>query len=404
MRKIPLLLICLALSFIPFKMQAQTQGDLGSSFFNNWSVTVGGGPNIFFGDLKVYRFWPVSTNMNEWRFAGSFYLTKQLSHVFALRGQVLYGEISGTKRNYKDGAPANLYFEGNILEYNLNTTINFSNLFFRYKAERKFFIYGTIGAGLSNWITKKKDLQTHETIGGSGSESNWTTEVVIPAGLGAYYSIADKVNLGLEWTLRGLNSDKLDATVGGYPYDMYSNLAFNITYNFNKRTAGTTKSKSSQNTRVVPPPPPKPAQATFKAQDPPRANLKPPVRTDTTLRLSSTLKPAIPKADTAVQKHAEPVWSPTGDEDGPVVAGTTYRVQVFAFRSNDYSAEDIRARFRIKQKVWKEYTEGWFRYTVGSFRSLREAKQSMKWFRTHGVGDAFVARYIDGQRVPTFDK
>jgi hypothetical protein len=401
MRKVSPLFLCLILFLLSITGSAQTQGALGKRFFSNWSIGVSGGPNIFFGDLKVYRFWPVSTNMNEWRFAGSFYLTRQISHVFAVRGQVLYGEISGTKRNYSDGAPANLYFEGNILEYNLNATINFSNLIFRYKPERKFFVYGTVGAGLSNWITKKKDLQTHEQIGGSGSESNWTTELVLPAGLGAYYSIADKVNLGLEWTLRALNSDKLDATVGGYPYDMYSNLVFNVTYNFNKRDAG--KPKSSQNQRVVPPPPPKHAQAVFKATDPPqqRPNLKPPVRPDTTLQLTSKPKPAEPKIDTIPE---DPDWTPSGDEAAPVEKGITYRVQVFAFRSNDYPAEAIRARFRIKQPVWKEYTEGWFRYTVGSFRSLKAARQSMNQFRAHGISDAFVARYKNGHRIPTFPK
>ncbi|MEI6456729.1 MAG: hypothetical protein WCO93_10620, partial [bacterium] len=244
------------LLFLPMVSLPQTQGTLGRRFFSNWSISLSGGPNIFFGDLKVNRFWPANTNMNEWRFAGSFMLIRQISHVFAIRGQVLYGQISGTKRNYKDGAPANQYFEGDLFEYNLNATINFSNLFFRYKPQRKFFIYGTLGAGLSNWYTKVKDLQTHEVIGGSGYPSNWTTELVIPAGLGAYVNLGDKVNLGLEWTLRALNSDKLDGTVGGYPYDMYTFLSFNVTYNFNKPHSGKLAPARYSTPRGVSLPPP----------------------------------------------------------------------------------------------------------------------------------------------------
>ena len=404
MRKVILLSVIFLSVTLNNNLPAQTQGELGRRFFSNWSVGIGGGPNIFFGDLKVYDFWPVSTYMNEWRFAGTFTLTRQISHVFAVRGQLLYGEISGTKRVYKGGAPCNQYFEGNIFEYNLNTTINFINLFFPYKPTRKFFIYGTVGIGFSNWNTKKKDLITSEQIGGSGSPSNWTTEVVIPAGLGAYFTIADKVNLGLEWTLRAVNSDKLDTTVGGFQYDMYSLLSFNVTYNFNKRAQKKVTSTPGMAN------PAEPAQFQPPVRDPMTKPQK-----DTTSMEPAQVAVALnfPAEDTIHEKNLITTFdslqaiaevADTGilsGENGPLIPGISYRVQVYAYKSNIYPAESIRRKFNLSQVVYKEFSEGWFRYTLGSFKTLKAAQSLMYKLRSgNGIHDAFVARYKDGFRFP----
>jgi len=401
MHKSTPLLILLVLLLLTSKVDSQTNGTLGKRFFSNWSVSASGGPNIFYGDLKRYKFWPATTPVNEIRYAGTFSLNRQLSHVFMLRAQVLYGEIAGEKLHYKDGSPCNQYFEGNILEYNLNTTIDFTNLFFGYRPGRFFFVYGTIGAGLSNWITVKRDLITHEQIGGSGSPSNWTTEIVVPAGIGAYFSIKDKVNLGLEWTYRAVNSNKLDATEGRLPYEAYSLFAFNITYNFNKHVSDKLTNASPQ--KQIGPPPPQPLlaseiaaekqkekaakeQSAYPKLPPPPLALK-----DTSRPMQTILIP-----DTAIKEELLP------DTNISVVPvkGISYRVQVFAFRENTYSAEQVKDKFKLSHTVMKEYSGGWFRYTIGSFTNLTEAKKLMTELRTKKeIPDAFIAKYVNGKRA-----
>lgn len=401
MRKAYFLAFLFCLLIMTHSGTAQTQGVLGKKFFSNWSVSVSGGTNIFFGDLKVNKFFPATHNMNEYRYAGSFSLIRQISHVFAIRGQLLYGEIAGTKRNYKDGAPANLYFEGNIFEYNLNATINFTNLFFKYKPERKFFIYGTLGAGFSNWITKKKDLNTHQQIGGSGSPSNWTTEIVIPAGLGAYYSFADKVNLGVEWTLRGLNSDKLDATVGGYPYDMYSLLSLNLTFNFNKRNSGKLKpAQYSTPQGILLPKPP-------VNEIPPEVLEKAAREKNSTESVAITPPPPLNEVTTpgsAIQKNiiSPPVTSEIeGDETFSLNdQGITYRVQVFASHDPSHTPESIQQSLRLSMPVDKEFSENWYRFTIGPFNSWKAAEVLMKKLKALGLKGVFIVRYADGRRIP----
>ncbi len=399
-------------------LYAQVQGDLSRKFFGNWSVTLGGGPNIFFGDVKVNPIWPVSENDNEWRFAGTVSLNRQISYVFTIRAQALYGEIAGTKRNYKDGSPANLTFSGNVFDYNLNATVNFSNLFARYNPLRKFFIYGTLGVGLSNWKTQLYDLATRQQIGGSGSKGNWTTEGLLTGGLGAWVNIADKVNLGVEWTVRGVNSDKMDATTGGFPYDVYSLLSLNITYNFNKRNPGSFK--PAQQKKQLGPQPPKPqpeAPAKVSSQEP-RSKLDmydpsllgPPVaKRDSLLGKKQTKYPATPadsltpfeklmQGESAVLQTEDDL---THDAGGPKEKGITYRIQVFAYHEDTFTAEAIRERFGIDRPVWKEYSGGWYRYTTGSLRTLAEANVLLAEIKQQfGIHDAFIAKYLDGYRVP----
>jgi hypothetical protein len=408
MMKRAFLLLLLGLWLLPMSVHSQTQGVLSKKWYGNWSIGISGGPNIFFGDLKVHRFFPATTNENEVRFAGSFYLIRQLSHVFALRGQVLYGELSGTKRVYKSGAPCNQYFVGNILDYSINTTINFSNLLFRYKPKRIFFIYGTLGVGMSNWITKKKDLNTHQQIGGSGSAKNWTTEWMIPAGLGAYFNIRDKVNLGVEWTLRGVNSDKLDATVGGFPYDMYSYLSLNLVYNFNKRNEIDLESAHPTMPPVTfPKPKYESSPSTSVSQDSLGAGTGQPLRgsTDT---LEMILMEAMDSiygrdtiADTTVVEETTIITEEPYQHPG-VEPDIFYRVQIMASSTGKQTPLFVQRYFRLSMLVIKERSEGYYRYYVGEFEQEAEANQlATALHRKPGLKHAFVVKYINGRRELT---
>jgi len=53
--------ILLVLLFAASRVNSQTNGTLGSRFFSNWSISLSGGPNIFFGDLKEFRFLPATS-------------------------------------------------------------------------------------------------------------------------------------------------------------------------------------------------------------------------------------------------------------------------------------------------------------------------------------------------------
>jgi opacity protein-like surface antigen len=228
--------------------QSQAYSEDKVGFFSNWMINLNLGSNLFYGDIQQYKFAPYK---EDWRMAGGLILRKQISPVFGIGGQLLNGKLHGTKKKFSDGAPANLKFNADILEYNLHTTLNFSNLIWGYNNYRRLSIYGLIGIGFANWNSELLDYNTDKILGKSGIPGggfqNRTTELVLPMGLGLNFNLSNNWGINLESTLRGVNSDMLDAQKGGFKYDIYNYTSFGISYSFNGLGIGTGRSSYERN-------------------------------------------------------------------------------------------------------------------------------------------------------------
>ncbi|MBE0647474.1 MAG: SPOR domain-containing protein [Bacteroidales bacterium] len=353
------LLIC------PVYLSAQANVKLGKSFRENWFIGLSVGPTFFSGDLNVNRFLPQS---GDWRVAGTFNFGRQLSHVFSLRGQVLFGGVAGRKATKQDGTPVNLKFTSTIVDGNFNTMINFSNLIGGFNPKRAFFVYGTVGIGAIYYKPIQTDLITGLTVPNGASSGQVTA--MIPVGFGAYYSIANKVNLGLEYSFRTLTSDMLDGVAEGFKLDMYSLLSFNITLNINKPT----KKKAEV--------------ADYKKDGPIIINLP-----------KCDPVPKMAEADMGMEKLPPP----------PSVGLNLdkyylFKVQIFAFAQRIYSPETIRKRYHIPLPVSREYSDGLYRFTVGSTESIDDAKEILHQIVNAGITDAFIVGYTrDGERTSLRD-
>jgi len=60
------------------------------------------GQTLFTGTLNVYDYYPVMKYNNMWKLGYGLVLTRQFSPVFGVRGQLLNGELSGTKEQLTD--------------------------------------------------------------------------------------------------------------------------------------------------------------------------------------------------------------------------------------------------------------------------------------------------------------
>jgi len=362
--KILLILILFAFSVY---LSAQSNVKLGPRFGDNWFMGISAGPTFFSGDLNTNRFLPQSGDLTG---AGSFIFGRKISHVFAMRGQVLFGKAAGRKSTKQDGTPVDLMFNSTVVDGNINTMINFSNLIGGFNPKRVFFVYGTAGIGFSYWKTTLSEITNPETPIVNPASSGKVAGV-LPVGLGAYYSIANKVNLGLEYTVRTLTSDLLDGVEGGFKMDIYSFLSFSVVLNLNKATR-----KS-------------PDVIDYKKDGPIILNLPkcdplpvPPLKSD----LAMDKLPPPPSVGVDLSKFY------------------MFKVQIFAFSQHIYSPETIRKRYHIPLPVSREYSDGLYRFTVGSTDSFDEAKNIRQQMIDAGVTDAFIVGYTrDGQRTTLKD-
>ena len=209
----------------------------------DWAFSMSGGSNLFYGDLRVYDYWPVKENHNERSAAFNFGLEKQLNDFVTLRGNFLHGNLSGTKREFANGNPANMFFDAKVNEYSTVFEFNLSNIVNNLQElnkDKRVTMSAYLGAGVVNFRTERRDLKTNDVIQGYGYNGNKlvspTREMVFPVGLGLDLRATKALSLNLDVSLRIVNSDKLDGYVANYNnktfQDMYGYTALGFTYKF----------------------------------------------------------------------------------------------------------------------------------------------------------------------------
>ncbi|HSW67474.1 MAG TPA: hypothetical protein VLH16_02740, partial [Bacteroidales bacterium] len=231
--RLSLLAFCLFLSFSPTSGKSNSPAD-HPPFPSHWNIRLSGGPSIFLGDLKEKPVLPVLQNENELRFGGGLSLEFIPFSVLGIHAQVLYSQLSGTRR----WRAAN--FESELLEFNTSMSLNLSNLFAGYKPTRRLNFHVVGGIGLLNYNTNRYALGTDFIVDqrghGNGSGiSGMTLETVLLGGIGIDYRINDRLNLRFESANRILDSDQMDTQVGGFEFDIYNHTSIGISYTFHRK-------------------------------------------------------------------------------------------------------------------------------------------------------------------------
>ncbi|HQH19089.1 MAG TPA: DUF6089 family protein [Bacteroidales bacterium] len=234
-------LLMLAFTVYTFGQENKTEKEK----YNTWSVSLSGGSMLFYGDLRQFEIFPVTKQSSEdWygitnglsEYGGGIGITlnKQFSPVFSVQGMLEKGTLAGFK------AKSNAHFNTDFFSYGINVRINFIPLFNPNAKSPKFSIYGITGLGLCNFKTMQTKISNGELIhsygyGDHGQEKRNTEERYIPVGAGIKYKINNKFDIGLESTLKYVNTDKLDGRVKeNSAKDMYGYTALTVTYQIGK--------------------------------------------------------------------------------------------------------------------------------------------------------------------------
>ncbi len=231
--KTKIYIFMLIVFFTVNNLSAQNSEKENYKFLNNWSVNVNFGSSLFWGDLRVNDLWPVDNNQNERKWAYGALLGKRISPLFEIRGQFLFGELSGTKRTEKQ------YFNADYLEYNIHTTFDFVNLIYGNNPDRKFNFYALLGIGSFRYRSIKQELGTQKILATAGWNANATvkedhkSELVFPLGLGGRYNIDRRFSITGDVIWKYTNTDLIDLTEGMSKHDVYSYMSLGVTYRFN---------------------------------------------------------------------------------------------------------------------------------------------------------------------------
>ncbi len=369
-------------------IMAQQSGSYG------WKINLNGGPSLFFGDIKQYRIWPVTNDENEWRLAGGLTLSKQLSPVFDLRGQGIYGQLSGTRRAW------DRFFETNYFEFNLNTVVNVNNLFGTPRNDRFVTFYLTAGIGLMNYNTTLYTLSTKKKVGGEGngngkSFGGRTLEGILMGGFGLDFRLNDSWSVNLETANRIMNSDALDTKISMFPYDVYNYTAIGVTYRFGASKSSRGISPSTYQ-RTAP-------QEQYIAEP----KQKEPVQKETVTYENKPVE--VPTPVTAPKKKPVEVVTPPVKKESkvvvvhkrPVQSVLKYSVQIRARYNRPLKISYLSAKYNIPASDIRENRHsGYYIYTVGSYDTYEEARAERNRLRNYnGATDAFVVAFKNGQRL-----
>ncbi len=337
------------------------------------------GPAIYHGDLNIGNF----TFKRSTGLAASLFGQYYFSEVFGFRISLFTGILNGGIRTWeKSGAVVEDSFTGIILEGDLHMVINFSNLFFGQRPARKFFVYGILGMGYGGWYSKLTNkVYNYDSLAIDNPLSNFNVAFVIPAGLGCYYRIGNRLNLGLEYSYKTYFSDKLDNAVAGYPYDVVNYVALNISFNLG---TGMAKGRSGK--------PPKSMQ-----MQPAEYPVSYPVYTPAYSPAYSP-PPDIPRAEPA-KSQANPAKS----RAEPVISRETisYAVQIFAFSHHKYTVAYLRKKYQISEVIRLEKDGDVERFIVGRCLNQQCAIDIKEIMNKKGIHDAFIVVYKNGKRQYT---
>jgi len=399
MRSRPGLTLVFLLMFITQPGVSQTQGT-GTNYnpvlANTGQFGLTFGPAIYYGDLNTGHFkTKLSTGLATSIF-GQYYF----SNAFGFRISLFSGILNGGIKSYeKNGQQMEDSFTGVILEGNLQMIVNFSNLFFKPSPKRRFFVYGAVGLGFAGWYSKLTNkVYNFDSLQSDNPLTNFNASLVIPASLGFYYRIGNRLNLGLEYSYKTYFSDKLDNTTGGYPYDVVHYVSLNISFNLGTGMAKERHSRPLQPAQLQPMEYPVVSrqEAVGSRQEEWSRQSAVGSRQEGSSRQSADGKR---QEGISVKKTADRRL-PTADSK--LKAGNQYySVQIFASGSRRYSAGSLKSRYHISEEIRVEKAGNVDRFIVGHCASAECAKSLKEKMQKKGMHDAFIVVYRNGKRYQT---
>jgi len=228
---------------------------IAESFFNNLSLGISYGISEFKGDIKE------GGNTNK---LYNFQLSKQINKVFSISSEILFGDLSGSKKSesylisetqsteaydpYDFYEEAGEKFTADFFEFDLITSINLESVlkhyYSKYSDNNRFDFYYNIGLGIISFKSIKRNNESNTYIYGYGYKD---LEGEYESAKGFFdrpkarvisygYSVSYLINSRIKWKLLFLekiaDTDFLDSSLMNQQNDKFRNISLGLEYTF----------------------------------------------------------------------------------------------------------------------------------------------------------------------------
>jgi len=369
----------------------------------SWSINLNGGSTVYWGYLSNNE--SVTSAFKHGISMGyGVVLTKQISPVFGIRGELLMGNLKGRKDFYGDGLPANLNFSSDLVEGNLSVKISFTDLFGSFKPKRFINVYGLAGIGLSNFNGRVINSVNGDTlfVMGHGSGKGifgWEVDGMVTAGVGLSLRLNRSLDFTFENSMKFLQTDKLGRVRGLLSYDMYSYSSVGISY----KIGASSESKKTKKPTVEKKPDvikkddafaavPKKAEDEQVEKKEAVVAAPAPIKVENKTDLSEKAK-----VQEVKKEEVKPAEMKTPAVNTNLYTG--YKVQICAFKSA-VTFEKIMKSFKIHEQIREDHIGVWYRYSVGEFQTGHAAMSYKKQLiMINKAKTSFVVKFENGIRV-----
>ena len=161
-----------------------------------YNMELGGmmGGSFYMGDANY------TTPLKNVAMAGGLLARYNINPRMAVKGNLAVGRIKGTTKGLENKFPSGEHctFGRNI--YELGAQFEYS-----------FFAYG-IGTGYKGSRRLAPYIEAGIGMTYAPKPANHVFAMNLPLGIGVKYKLADRLNVGAEWSMRFTTSDKLDVT------------------------------------------------------------------------------------------------------------------------------------------------------------------------------------------------
>jgi len=218
------------------------------SDFDQWSIGIGGGVNLFQGDMqaKTYNNTNLTHDINNLVFG--LKIGYQMTHSVQINVRGNYAKLAGDEESilmrFQDAVSGTQYsvknanFESTVYQGTINFNYTLGNISF-VQRNKRFHIFGELGAGIFSFApTVKGTIPAISAMPDSLLlKRGAIAEGMLATSLGFKYQIK-RVDIGLLYTFNKTLTDKIDwAHDSKTATDNYSFLTLNLNYTFGKKQA-----------------------------------------------------------------------------------------------------------------------------------------------------------------------